>query len=98
MELDSRVSTPALMLSGDGLEASNNNWTFESVRANFCVGRSMYLNTAHPSGWYYEVTILSTGIMQIGDLLIPYTTSCFIFYSYTSRYENQFCKNIFGYW
>ena len=71
MELDDRVNTAALMLSGDRLEASNNNWTFESVRATFCVGRSMYYTSSHPSGWYYEVTVKSTGIMQIGETHFP---------------------------
>ncbi|XP_032239903.1 uncharacterized protein LOC5514394 isoform X2 [Nematostella vectensis] len=66
MELDERVKTPALVLSADRLEAYNMNWTFESIRATYCVGHAMYKASPHPSGWYYEVILKSNGIMQIG--------------------------------
>ena len=68
MELDEQTKTPALVLSADRLEASNPNWTFESVHATLCVGRGMYTVPPYPSGWYYEVTLKSTGILQIGKL------------------------------
>jgi hypothetical protein len=66
VELDERLKTPALVVGADHLEAYNMNWTFESIRATFCVGRSKYPSCPHPLGWYYEVTLKSNGILQIG--------------------------------
>ena len=66
VELDENTKTPALVLSADRLEASNPNWTFESVHSTLCVGRGMCTVPPYPSGWYYEVTLKSTGILQIG--------------------------------
>ena len=66
VELDEHSKTPALVLSADRLEVSNPNWTFESVRATLCVGRAMCAVPPYPAGWYYEVTLKSTGILQIG--------------------------------
>ena len=65
-ELDERSKTPALVLSADRLEVANPNWTFESVRATMCVGRGMSTGPPFPAGWYYEVTLKSAGILQIG--------------------------------
>ena len=72
MELDEQTKTPALVLSADRLEASNPNWTFESVHATLCVGRGMCTAPTYPSGWYYEVTLKSTGILQIGKLKLVF--------------------------
>lgn len=66
VELDEQTKTPALVLSADRLEASNPNWTFESVHATMCVGRGMCVVPPFPAGWYYEVTLKCTGILQIG--------------------------------
>ena len=66
VELDEQTKTPALVLSADRLEASNPNWTFESVHATLCVGRGMSTVPPYPAGWYYEVTLKCTGILQIG--------------------------------
>ena len=66
VELDEQTKTSALVLSADRLEASNPNWTFESVHATLCVGRGMSTVPPYPAGWYYEVTLKCTGILQIG--------------------------------
>ena len=66
VELDEQSKTPALVLSADRLEVFNPNWTFESVRATICVGRGMCAIPPYLAGWYYEVTLMSTGILQIG--------------------------------
>ena len=66
VELDESTKTPALVLSADRLEASNPNWTFESMHSTLCVGRGMCFVSPYPSGWYYEVTLKSAGILQIG--------------------------------
>ena len=72
MELDEQTKTPALVLSADRLEASNPNWTFESVHATLCVGRGMCTVPPYPSGWYYEVILKSSGILQIGKLKLVF--------------------------
>lgn len=46
-----------LKISPDGLEARCDAYSFESVR---CTGQ------AHTGIWYYEVTIITPGVMQIG--------------------------------
>ncbi|XP_066278423.1 uncharacterized protein [Branchiostoma lanceolatum] len=56
--------TSALMLSSNLLEARNDSWTFESIRATQPVNRP-WENT-QPSGWYYEIELKSCGIIQIG--------------------------------
>ena len=52
-----RDMTKFLKLSSDGLEARNDEMTFESVRSTMSVTQGK---------WYYEVTVLTSGIMQIG--------------------------------
>lgn len=55
------------IVSSDSLETSNENWYFESLQANQPVGKSLYANIElKPKGWYYEVVVLSDGILQIG--------------------------------
>eukprot|EP00058_Branchiostoma_floridae_P023406 XP_002608896.1 hypothetical protein BRAFLDRAFT_85546 [Branchiostoma floridae] len=56
--------TSALMLSSNLLEARNDSWTFESIRATQPVNRPW--ESAQPSGWYYEIELKSCGIIQIG--------------------------------
>lgn len=46
-----------LKISPDGLEARSDASSFESVRCTFSVDSGV---------WYYEVTIVTTGVMQIG--------------------------------
>lgn len=46
-----------LKISPSGLEARCDASSFESVRCTFCVSSGV---------WYYEVTILTAGVMQIG--------------------------------
>ena len=82
VELDEQTKTPALVLSADRLEASNPNWTFESVHATLCVGRGMSTVPPYPAGWYYEVTLKCTGILQIGTyfrIVLPRISNIFIF-------------------
>jgi hypothetical protein len=56
--LDVKDATKHLKLAPGGLEARNDALSFESVRATCC---------AQASGvWYYEVTLFTSGIMQIG--------------------------------
>lgn len=50
-------STKFLKLAGDGLEARNDEMTFESARSTMSVTGGK---------WFYEVTVLTGGIMQIG--------------------------------
>ena len=92
VELDEQTKTSALVLSADRLEASNPNWTFESVHATLCVGRGMSTVPPYPAGWYYEVTLKCTGILQIGTyfrIVLPRLSNilflfyfCFIFVSF----------------
>ena len=82
VELDEQTKTPALVLSADRLEASNPNWTFESVHSTLCVGRGMSTVPPYPAGWYYEVTLKCTGILQIGTyfrVVLPRISNIFIF-------------------
>ncbi|KAJ8041867.1 RING finger and SPRY domain-containing protein 1 [Holothuria leucospilota] len=46
-----------LKISADGLEARSDALSFESVRSTFCVDEGT---------WYYEVQVLTDGVMQIG--------------------------------
>ena len=84
VELDEQTKTSALVLSADRLEASNPNWTFESVHATLCVGRGMSTVPPYPAGWYYEVTLKCTGILQIGTyfrIVLPRLSNIlFLFY------------------
>ena len=92
VELDEQTKTSALVLSADRLEASNPNWTFESVHATLCVGRGMSTVPPYPAGWYYEVTLKCTGILQIGTyfrIVLPRLSNilflfyvCFIFVAF----------------
>ena len=62
------VDTPrSVIISSDGLQISNENWFFESVKANQGVSKTLY-SSEHPDGWYYEVIVLTDGILQIGKL------------------------------
>ncbi|XP_047128177.1 uncharacterized protein LOC100208776 [Hydra vulgaris] len=54
------------IISSDGLQITNENWFFETVCANQYICRSLYSDEYSPLGWYYEVTVLTDGIMQIG--------------------------------
>ncbi|XP_070540294.1 uncharacterized protein [Ptychodera flava] len=56
--------TAALLLTGDCLEVRNDNWTFESIRTQLPVNVSEMDEI--PLGWYYEVTLKSSSIMQVG--------------------------------
>ena len=58
------------MLSSDKTEVINFNWSFESIHANIAVGRRRNTAGAKPAGWYYEVQVMTQGIMQIGEFLI----------------------------
>ena len=46
-----------LKLASNGLEARNDRLSFESVRSTYQVDHGV---------WFYEVTLLTNGIMQIG--------------------------------
>ena len=83
VELDEQTKTPALVLSADRLEASNPNWTFESVHSTLCVGRGMSTVPPYPAGWYYEVTLKCTGILQIGTyfrIVLPRLSNIFFLF------------------
>eukprot|EP00048_Salpingoeca_helianthica_P006827 m.103178 g.103178 ORF g.103178 m.103178 type:complete len:550 (-) comp14142_c1_seq1:82-1731(-) len=56
--LDPRDATKGLKLAPDGLDVRNDSAHFESVRAT-CAAEA-------GSRWYYEATLLTSGIMQIG--------------------------------
>lgn len=57
----------SIIIRSDGLEMSNENWYFESAIANQAVSQRLYENSdENPAGWYYEVTVFSDGVMQIG--------------------------------
>ena len=65
--LNDEEKTEALMLSCDKTDVINFNWTFESVHANVAVGRRRHATgLGNPAGWYYEVQVMTQGIMQIG--------------------------------
>ncbi|PAA62642.1 hypothetical protein BOX15_Mlig025293g1, partial [Macrostomum lignano] len=55
--LSAETSTEAMHILPDGLEARSDAASFESVRATF---------PAKSGKWYYEVTLVTGGIMQIG--------------------------------
>jgi RING finger and SPRY domain-containing protein 1 len=46
-----------LKISGDGLEARCDSYSFESVRSTYNV---------KSGAWYYECLIITSGVMQIG--------------------------------
>ena len=94
VELDEQTKTPALVLSADRLEASNPNWTFESVHSTLCVGRGMSTVPPYPAGWYYEVTLKCTGILQIGTyfrIVLPRISNIFIFVLFLFCFCFCFC-------
>ncbi|XP_028401066.1 uncharacterized protein LOC114524145 [Dendronephthya gigantea] len=69
--LNGKEKTQALILSSDKTEVINFHWTFESVHANAAVGRRKYTSgSPKPAGWYYEVQLMTQGIMQIGKWLV----------------------------
>ncbi|GCB66661.1 hypothetical protein scyTo_0005003 [Scyliorhinus torazame] len=55
--LNSNDVSEYLKISPDGLEARCDASSFESVRCTFCVDSGI---------WYYEVTVITSGVMQIG--------------------------------
>uniref|UniRef100_A0A4W3IHJ0 Ring finger and SPRY domain containing 1 n=1 Tax=Callorhinchus milii TaxID=7868 RepID=A0A4W3IHJ0_CALMI len=55
--LNSNDVSEYLKISPDGLEARCDASSFESVRCTFCVDSGV---------WYYEVTVVTSGVMQIG--------------------------------
>eukprot|EP01114_Cavostelium_apophysatum_P002000 TRINITY_DN11753_c0_g2_i1.p1 TRINITY_DN11753_c0_g2~~TRINITY_DN11753_c0_g2_i1.p1 ORF type:complete len:1133 (-),score=301.10 TRINITY_DN11753_c0_g2_i1:30-3428(-) len=57
VHLDENTATSSLKLSADGLEMRNDSMSFESVRST---------HLAKIGKWYYEVTILTEGVFQIG--------------------------------
>lgn len=46
-----------LKISADGLTARCDAFSFESVRCTFCVNTGV---------WFYEATVITSGVMQIG--------------------------------
>ncbi|XP_033109780.1 uncharacterized protein LOC117111027 isoform X2 [Anneissia japonica] len=63
VRLDLTTKTPALIFSANALEVRNDSWTFESILANVAVpSQGLIL----PNGWYFEVELRSSGIVQIG--------------------------------
>lgn len=55
--LNTKDVSEYLKISADGLEARCDAYSFESVRCTFQVARGC---------WYYEVLIVTPGVMQIG--------------------------------
>ncbi|XP_026727830.1 RING finger and SPRY domain-containing protein 1-like [Trichoplusia ni] len=55
--LNTQDASEYLKISGDGLEARCDSYSFESVRCTFEVSVGC---------WYYECTIITAGVMQIG--------------------------------
>lgn len=55
--LNDEDTSDNLKISPDGMEARNDTLTFESVRSTCQVDSGV---------WFYEVTLLTKGIMQIG--------------------------------
>lgn len=55
--LNSNDVSEYLKISPDGLMARCDAFSFESVRCTFCVSSGV---------WYYEATVITAGIMQIG--------------------------------
>ncbi|MCJ8733287.1 hypothetical protein PDJAM_G00221590 [Pangasius djambal] len=55
--LNSNDVSEYLKISPSGLEARCDASSFESVRCTFCVDSGV---------WYYEVTVITSGVMQIG--------------------------------
>lgn len=56
--LNTRDVSEYLKISPDGLEARCDAYLFESVRCTYQVNSGC---------WYYEVTIITPGVMQIGQ-------------------------------
>lgn len=55
--LNTKDVSEYLKISPDGLEARSDAYSFESVRCTFQVDEGV---------WFYEVLIITCGIMQIG--------------------------------
>lgn len=64
--LNTRDVSEYLKISPDGLEARCDAYLFESVRCTYQVNSGC---------WYYEVTIITPGVMQIGSLNSIYIIS-----------------------
>ncbi|XP_064637619.1 uncharacterized protein LOC135493903 [Lineus longissimus] len=65
--LNHHDKTSSLQLSPSQLWAKNDSWTFESVRATHGANFGADVEKENsPKGWYYEATIHSKGIIQIG--------------------------------
>eukprot|EP00795_Rhopilema_esculentum_P004910 gene4910-21245_t len=65
VKLDVSNMTTSMLISNDYLEVYNGNWTFESITATKHVSK-LVSAPGTLSGWYYEVSLFSKGIMQIG--------------------------------
>lgn len=88
MYLNGKEKTQALILSSDKTQVVNFHWTFESVHANVAVGRRRYTSgSTKPAGWYYEVQVMTQGIMQIGEGLISKIIFCVELYSCLSSWK-----------
>ncbi len=78
-----------LKLASNGLEARNDRLSFESVRSTYQVDHGV---------WFYEVTLLTNGIMQIGfatksasflnHVLFIFTLVFFFFVHYIFKHKN----------
>lgn len=86
--LNTKDVSEYLKISPDGLEARSDAYSFESVRCTFQVDEGV---------WYYEVLIITCGIMQIG-----WATKDSTFLNHVSDVRLPFhvlaenrCKNIF---
>lgn len=55
--LNTKDVSEYLKISGDGLEARCDSYSFESVRSTFNV---------KSGAWYFECLIITSGVMQIG--------------------------------
>ncbi len=71
--LDKRSLTSSMIISNDLLEIYNGNWTFESANASHPIGKHLIPSNYDVRGWYYEASLLSSGIMQIGNFIFSFT-------------------------
>ena len=55
--MNDKDASEYLKIASNGLEARNDTLSFESVRCTF---------QCDSDCWYYEVTVLTKGVMQIG--------------------------------
>lgn len=77
VRLDVTGMTPSMIVSSDHYEVYNGNWTFESATSTRSVCKSGQTKT-DILGWYYEVTIFSKGIIQIGKFVLIFSTELII--------------------